>query len=86
MRAASVSGESTGRQVDDDALEIVVVVVLGGLVVGGPRREVGFGRGVEAQHERRIDAWPCAVSTTFTARGSLLADFVAHAGAPGARP
>ena len=39
-----------------NALEIVVVVVLGGLVMRGARGEIGFGGGVEAEDHGGLDA------------------------------
>ena len=44
-----------GAEIEMEAVEIVVVVLFQPVVAGGPRVEVAFRFGAEAQHDARVD-------------------------------
>ncbi len=59
------------RNVDDEGLEILVVVLAFGVVMRGPRSETVLRRRTKAEQHGRIDAPALSLDFTFTARGMV---------------
>ena len=85
MRATMSAGSIDGRDVEDEALEIVVVVPFLLVVVGRACGKVGLRRGIEAQEARLASSLAPSVSTTLTARGTAALISAATRCALGAR-